>query len=269
MKSAFLAHISVAVVVVMMSMVMARVLLLWLGAFCCHATSHANTSLIQTDTAPVHIIEEAFVDTNLIQCCHVYSSIMQFVIVTTANVPDNFCPTDCKNDHIIVKITKTLYPLLGDGPDHKTFALNTSQLMSSQILSNMLAWSVIGRLSAVEKFGNNHGDYLEFDTGTQSLKLRRTGCEFQKIMYSTLLGMTTVLLSFLVISGIMSNKRVNQRQNDTPTKNKTSDSDSTVLESMLSFGSKQADTTKSRRRLHQPSSTLTFEFPIHYQTLDP
>jgi len=139
-----------------------------------------------------------------IECCHIYASTMQFISMTTAESDGGFCPQDCKRDGMIVKITKNLYPLLEEGSDASTFTLNTTQLMNSGVLSNFLAWSVVGRLSAVEKFGQNHADYLQFDTGSKTLMLRRTGCEFQKVMYATLLGLTTIMLSFLIISGLLS-----------------------------------------------------------------
>lgn len=139
-----------------------------------------------------------------IECCHIYASTMQFVSITTAESEEGFCPRDCKKDSMIAKITKNLYPLLEEGSDASTFTLNTTQLMNSEVLSNFLAWSVVGRLSAVEKFGKNHADYLQFDTGSKTLVLRRTGCEFQKVMYATLLGLTTIMLSFLIVSGLLS-----------------------------------------------------------------
>ena len=40
-------------------------------------------------------------------------------------------------------------------------------------------------------------------TGSQTLHIRISGCEYHKIMYATLLGFCIVMLSFVIVVGIL------------------------------------------------------------------
>ena len=83
------------------------------------------------------------------------------------------------------------------------FVMNTTSILTSPQLSVVLAWSNLGRLCAVHKLTSNHADFLEFHTGSQTLHIRRSGCEYQKIMYATILGFCIVIISFVLAVGIL------------------------------------------------------------------
>lgn len=138
-----------------------------------------------------------------IQCCDLWYSVTRFVSVSTGESIHRNCPTPCTEDPTIMVIVKNVYPSLKQ-TSNGTYSVNTEEIFTSTHVSEIIAWSIIGRLCSVHDKKSNHAEYLEFNMGSQTLSLRKSGCEYHKVMYSTLLGFCIVILTFVLIVGILS-----------------------------------------------------------------
>lgn len=106
--------------------------------------------------------------------------------------------------------------------ENDKYSIDATYLLTSRHLSDVLAWSILGRMYAVHKYGTNHADLLEFHTRSQTLSIRRSGCEYQKGMYSTLFGFCIVMLTFVLAVGILSKKPEKEALISTSFNNKAS-----------------------------------------------
>ena len=151
-----------------------------------------------------------------IKCCDLWKAVTEFIAVSTGEELQSKCPVPCRSHPAINRIVNTMVPTIAYGSEDDVFEVEGSDILMPDKVSDVLVWSILGRLCSVEKYGSNHADFLQFNTVSQTISLRRTGCEYQKTVYSSLLGFCAVVLTFIILSGIVSGP-----VNVTPTNNQS------------------------------------------------
>lgn len=139
----------------------------------------------------------------MVRCCDLWDAMSQFVAVSTGETI--YCPaSSCKSTPHILKIIKNMVPALTDETGTDMYSFEHSDMFASNAVANVLAFSILGRVCADDRSTSGDGrDFLQFNTDTQTLRVRRRGCEYEKTMYSTLLFLCIAVLSFLIVFGIV------------------------------------------------------------------
>jgi hypothetical protein len=114
----------------------------------------------------------------------------------------------CKQQAVIENIVKNMVPPLEHDDDPATgewYRFDHADMFASDKMADVLAFSILGRVCANDRSNSGDGgDYLQFSTVTRTLGVRRRGCEYEKVMYSSLLSVCIIALSFLITLGVLS-----------------------------------------------------------------
>ena len=95
-------------------------------------------------------------------------------------------------------------PRLHEHADPDLWYFERDEMYAADAVANVLAWSVVGRLCAVGTHGSTPKNFLQINTGMQTISVRQTGCEYQRTVYSTLLMFCTAALAFVLFLGLYS-----------------------------------------------------------------
>lgn len=148
-----------------------------------------------------------------ISCCSIWTSITPYIKETTGILLDK-CPTTkqsptaCVDHALMQRIVNSARPVImnvSSNPD--TYQVNTGILFTDAGMSNVLSWSFIGRTCAQDSATNVPSYYLEFNLLEETLSLTRTGCEYEKILFTSMLGICIILLVFVMVVPLMFEKK--------------------------------------------------------------
>lgn len=140
-----------------------------------------------------------------VACCSVWASLTPYIQETTGIELDK-CPTTaqsptaCVNHALMKRIIGSINPpllTLSVKPD--MYLIDTNVLFTETGISNIISWSLIGRTCTEDHQANTPTYYLEFNLLQQTLSLTRTGCEYEKILFTSMLGICIILLIFVMV----------------------------------------------------------------------
>jgi hypothetical protein len=142
-----------------------------------------------------------------VACCDLWHATTQFVHVSTGE--RLVCPeSSCKTDPVVSKIVKNMVPALTDDGGPTWFSFDHADMFASERVADVLAYSILGRVCADDRSLSGDGrDFLQFNTDSHTIRVRRKGCEYEKFMYSFLLTLCVIVLSFVVVVGIITRPR--------------------------------------------------------------
>ena len=138
-----------------------------------------------------------------IKCCDIWSAVNQFVVVSTGEdiMP---CPVPCKTFPAIAKFVMNISPMLkhlDDAHNGSTYYIPHEDIFPSDKVSDVLAWSIVGRLCSTHPSDEQlDGKFMQFEPSTGAISVVRAGCEYQRSMYSTLLGLCIIIIIFILTS---------------------------------------------------------------------
>lgn len=154
-------------------------------------------------------------------CCSLWTSLTPFIKETTGIALDK-CPstkefpTACMEHVLMQRIVGSTHPrLMVPSNTVDTYLVNTDIFFSGNGISRMLAWSFIGRTCAEDRHTQVPTYYLEFNLMQQTLSLTRTGCEYEKILFTSMLGICIILLIFVMVVPLMFERRALDEDDDT------------------------------------------------------
>ena len=105
---------------------------------------------------------------------------------------------------MIRKFVQNISPILQDFDDPRngsTYYIAHEDIFPSEKVSDVLAWSIVGRLCSTHKTEKQEqGKCLQFESSTGALSIIHAGCEYQRSIYSTLLSLCIVVILFILIS---------------------------------------------------------------------
>lgn len=156
-----------------------------------------------------------------INCCELWDTVAKFIAVSTGEELSHKCPHPCMTHPAINRIVNIMMPALTHGEDPEAFEVESDEILVPGKISEVLVWSILGRLCSIEKYGSNHADFLQFNTASQTISVRRTGCEYQKTIYSTLLGFCAVVLTFIILTGVSTEYPKKPQQPEAPSTEST------------------------------------------------
>jgi hypothetical protein len=137
-----------------------------------------------------------------VSCCALWRAMQQFVAVSTGESYET-CPRPCKTNAVMTAFAQSLGPpRLHAHADPDLWYFERDEMYAPDSVANVLAWSVVGRLCAVGTHGATPKNFLQINTGMQTISVRRTGCEYERTVYSTLLMFCTAALAFVLFLGL-------------------------------------------------------------------
>lgn len=149
-----------------------------------------------------------------IECCDLWKAVSKFVVVSTGE-DAAVCPVPCKTYSMVRKFVKNISPMLQDFDDPlngTTYYVAHEDIFPSQKVSDVLAWSILGRLCSTHNTGKQEqGKYIQFEPSTGVLSIIHAGCEYQRSIYSTLMSLCIIVILF-ILTGMTIRKSIDEKK---------------------------------------------------------
>lgn len=177
----------------------------------------------------VLLIHSVHTENLYIKCCDIWTAVHKFVRVSTSENAAP-CPVPCKTYPAISKFIMNISPRIQHHDDARNgswYYVAQKDIFSSEAVSDVLAWSIIGRMCSAQGTKQEQGKFMQFDPGTGEISIVHAGCEYQRSLYSTMLGLCIVVIIF-TMAGLVVKK--------TPETNSTQLKDTAALNSKCDLG---------------------------------
>lgn len=149
-----------------------------------------------------------------IECCDLWTAVSKFVAVSTGE-DGSVCPVPCKTYSLVRKFVKNISPMLQDFDDPlngTTYYVAHEDIFPSQKVSDVLAWSILGRLCSTHNTEKQEqGKYIQFEPSTGVMSIIHAGCEYQRSIYSTLMSLCIIVILF-ILTGMTIRKSADEKK---------------------------------------------------------